>query len=170
VKPPTPSANHPKEAKTPRRAPSDPPSAASVPRRLRYALLSLACVAVSGLATYGGFTIFSPVRVPAMMRGKWLVVEGKGLRGATLEFFADGRMIGVVPAVGGEDVALKGRVEVEGNRFRVLMAGPGTSFATEPEDILELTDRRFVVQDSQGEVLILERPPPTGTATPGGAR
>ena len=137
---------------------------------MRYAFLSIACVVVSALATYGGFEVFTPVRVPAAMRGKWVVVEGKGLQGATLEFTANGRMIGVVPGIGGEPVQLEGRVEVEGNLFRIVSAGSGVRFATEPEEVLELTDRRFVVQDSHGEVLILERAPSSAAANSGGTR
>jgi len=152
---------------TPNSAPAKGPPTS---RRIKYALLSLACVALSGLATYGGFEIFSPIRVPPAMRGTWVVVEGKGLDGATLEFSANGRMIGTVPA-GGEGVTtIEGKVEVDGNRFRVRTDGNGPRLATEPEDILELTDRRFVVQDSQGEVLIMERSLPTSPATPRGAR
>jgi hypothetical protein len=97
-------------------------------------------------------------------------VEGKGLQGATLEFTANGRMIGVVPGIGGEPVQLEGRVEVEGNLFRIVSAGSGVRFATEPEEVLELTDRRFVVQDSHGEVLILERAPSSAAANSGGTR
>src|SRR5438105_115699 len=125
--------------------------------RLKYALLSLACVALSALATYASFEIFLPVRVPVAMRGKWVVVEGKSLDGATLEFFADGRMIGTVPA-DRETVTIDGQVEIEGNRFRVRTVGPAAGLTTEAEDILDLSDRRFVLQDSQGEVLILDRP------------
>jgi hypothetical protein len=148
-----------------------------LPRRLNYSLLSLACVALSGLATYGAFEIFYPVRVPAAMRGKWVVVEGKGLNGATLEFFVDGHMIGTVPAENGW-LTIEGSVEVHGNRFRVITRNPDAGvpsrsedrlelthrwfFATEPEDIVELTDHWFVVQDSQGEVLIMHRPAPAG--------
>ena len=156
-----------------------------LPRRLRCVLLSLACIALSAAATYGGIQVLFPVQVPAAMRGKWVVMEGQGLKGATLEFFVDGHMIGTVPA-GGEWVTIEGSAQVRGNRFRVITARPGAGFptqfddvadlldrrfiTTEPEEILELTDRTFVVQDSQGEVLILERHAPIGAAPPGGER
>ena len=45
------------------------------------------------------------------MQGKWVVVEGEGLTGAALEFFADGSMVGTVQAEG-KEVTLKGRVQV----------------------------------------------------------
>ena len=98
------------------------------------------------------------------------VVEGEGLRGASLEFFADGSMVGIVQAEG-KEVTLKGRVQLEGDRFRVTTVGPaGGEEVSEPQVILELNDRRFVVQDSRGELLILERPQATGARAVGGAR
>jgi uncharacterized protein (TIGR03066 family) len=132
-------------------------------------LLCLGCVVLSGAATFAAFEFVSPVRVPAAMRGKWVVREGKDLKGATLEFFADGRMVGIVQN-GGREVTLNGRVEVQGNRFRVTTSDPGGGvLVTEAEEILDLTERYFVVQDPHGEVLIMERPPAVGL-TSGGAR
>jgi len=122
----------------------------------------LLCAAATAVGTFAGSEIFYPVRVPAAMQGKWLVVEGKDLNGAVLEFFADGRMSGNVPSAG-KEVTISGRVEVSGNRFRVTTAGPaGGVTATEAEEILDLTERRFVVQDAHGEVLIMERPAAAG--------
>jgi uncharacterized protein (TIGR03066 family) len=130
-------------------------------------LLGLVCFALSALTTYAVFEIFFPTPLPAAMRGKWVVVEGEGLKGAFLEFFADGSMVGTVEAEG-KEVTLKGRVQVEGNRFRVTTTGPvGGAEVTEPQEILELNDRRFVVQDSRGELLILERPQTTAAPTAG---
>jgi uncharacterized protein (TIGR03066 family) len=138
---------------------------ATVPRarpRWKAWLLCLVCVALSALATFAGFEILWPVQVPPAMRGKWVVVEGKGLKGATLEFTADGRMVGNVQS-DGKEVTINGRVEVEGNHFRVTTVSPGGGVAvTESEEILELTEQRFVVQDSHGEVLIMERPSAEG--------
>ena len=71
---------------------------------------------------------------------------------------------------GGREVTLNGRVEVQGNRFRVTTSDPGGGvLVTEAEEILDLTERYFVVQDPHGEVLIMERPPAVGL-TSGGAR
>ena len=139
------------------------------PRRLNSWLLCLGCVVLSAAATFAAFDFFYPVRVPAAMRGKWVVREGKDLKGATLEFLADGRMVGIVQN-GGREVTLNGRVEVQGNRFRVTTSDPGGGvLVTEAEEIVELTERYFVVQDPHGEVLIMERPAP-GALAAGGAR
>jgi hypothetical protein len=135
-------------------------------RGLKYTLLSLTCIAVSGLLTYGSIQLLSPVHLPPEMRGKWIVVEGKGLNGATLEFFADGRMIGVVPAAAG-GVTIEGRAKVEGNRFRVVAVTGAPGWATKPQDILELNHHWFVMQDADGEVLIMQRPT---TPSNGGGR
>jgi uncharacterized protein (TIGR03066 family) len=137
--------------------------------RLKTVLLGLVCMALSALATFSAFEIFAPVRLPAAMRGKWVVVEGKGLRGAVLEFFADGRMVGTVQT-DGKEVTINGRVEVQGNHFRVTTGPTEAVQVTEPEEILELTDRWFVVQDSRGEILIMERLQGAGAAAAGGVR
>jgi uncharacterized protein (TIGR03066 family) len=91
------------------------------------------------------------------MLGKWVVVDGEGLKGATLQFFGDGRMVGTVRTPE-KEVTIQGRVDLEGNYFRVTSTGPaGGLEMTDREEILDLTDRRFVVQDARGEVLIMER-------------
>ena len=75
----------------------------------------LLCGVLSALGTFVGFEIFAPVRLPAEMQGKWLVVEGKDLNGATLEFRGDGRMIGTV-LTDGKEIILHGRVALDGNQ------------------------------------------------------
>ncbi len=131
---------------------------------------------VAALVTFLSFTFFYPVRVPAEMQGKWLVVEGKDLHGATLEILTDGSVIAIIPT-DGKEVTMHGRLTLDGNRFRVTPDNhvsvtdtlarllristqgnqAGGELETEPEEILDLTDQRFVVQDSHGEVLIMER-------------
>jgi hypothetical protein len=128
----------------------------------------LACIALSGVATYAGFEIFAPVRVPPAMRGKWVVVEGKGLDGASVEFSAEGGMIGARPVEAGW-VTIEGRVEVRGNLFRVVSVRGAPGWATIPQEIIELTDRWLVLQDSEGEALIMQRASPDPT-TVGEAR
>jgi uncharacterized protein (TIGR03066 family) len=133
-------------------------------------LLSLACIAGAAVATVAGFEVFFPVRLPTAMRGKWVVVEGKDLQGATLEFFADGRMIGTVRSQG-KEVAIKGRVAIDGNTFRVTTSGrTGDLEVTDVEEILDLTERRFVVQDPHGEILIMERVNSPAMPAKGGVR
>jgi hypothetical protein len=132
--------------------------------------LCLACALLSAAATYIGFEVFYPARLPVAMRGKWVVVEGKDLKGATLEFTPEGRMIGVVPSPG-KETTITGRVDVDGNTFRVTTVGPGGGVAvTEVEEIVELTERWFVVQDAHGEVLIMQRPAADDASTRGGQR
>ncbi len=149
------------------------PAAARVgrfPPRLRALLLASVTVALSAFATFAGFEIFSPDVLPVAMRGKWVVVEGEGLKGATLELFANGSMVGTILTEGTE-VTIKGRVQVMGNSFRVTRAGPkGGVEVTAPEEILDLTDRQFVVQDAHGEVLIMRRPDVAKAASAGGER
>jgi uncharacterized protein (TIGR03066 family) len=175
VKSPCPSTNQPKDVQSPGATPSSSPGRAvgkarRLPPRLKSLLLGLVCAALSALATFAAFEVFSPARLPVAMRGKWVVVEGEGLKGATMEFFADGRMVGTVQNPE-KEVAIKGRVQVEGNRFRVTTTGPrGGVEVTDLEEILDLTDRRFVVQDARGEVLIMERASPANASKGGGAK
>jgi hypothetical protein len=161
-------------AKLIRNRQAQPPAAAGQaavrPRTWKVWLVCLGCVALSALVTIAGFEIFSPIRLPPEMRGTWVIVEGKQLKGATLEFFADGRLVGNVPSAG-RNITLSGRVELRGNLFRVTAAtSEGDEAVTEFEEILDLTERRFVVQDSFGELLILERPPAAEAPARGGAR
>jgi hypothetical protein len=122
----------------------------------------LAWGALAALATFVGFEVFYPVRLPPVMQGKWRVVEGKDLQGATLEFLADGRMIGTIP-IDGKETTISGRVALDGNHFRVTTVNPaGGDLQTQAEEILELSERHFAMQDAQGEVLIMERPPAAG--------
>jgi uncharacterized protein (TIGR03066 family) len=138
--------------------------------QLKYPLLALTCVALSAFATIAAIEILFPVRLPTAMVGKWVVVEGEGLKGATLEFFADGSMIGTVQNPGKQTV-IKGRVRVEGNFFRVTTTSHAAgSEVTDREEILDLTEHRFVVQDAHGEVLIMERLLPAGASKAGGAK
>jgi hypothetical protein len=100
--------------------------------------------------------------------GKWVVVEGEGLKGATLEFFPDGSMVGTMQ-IEGREVAVKGRAQVEENLFHVTTPGL-VGRVTDAQEILELNERRFAVQDSRGELLIMERHFATRALAAGGMR
>jgi hypothetical protein len=175
VKSPTHSANKSNDAQAPGTTPSSRLGLAAaglrrLPPWLKSFLLGLICVALSALATFAALEMIFPAPLPAAMRGKWVVVEGEGLKGATLEFFSDGSMVGTVQNPQRE-ATIKGRVQVAGNYFRVTTAGrAGGVEATDLEEILDLTDRRFVVQDSRGEILIMERPVVAGALAGKGGR
>jgi hypothetical protein len=113
---------------------------------------------LAALAVFAVAEIFFPARVPANLRGRWVVVEGEGIRGSTLDFHRDGTLFMTTVGLDGKEVTMKNSVEIRDNQIRVTTTGPGIDVAvTEAQDILELTDELFVTQNSRGEVLILER-------------
>lgn len=133
-------------------------------------LLGLSCVVLSAAATYAGFTFLLPPPLPVALRGTWLVLEGEGVKGNVLTLASDGSLTGTV-LIEEKEVPITGRVEVEGNRLRVFTAGPyGGVEQSEPHEILDLTGNRFVLQDSRGEVVIMERTEPRRGAAAGGSR
>lgn len=81
---------------------------------------------VGAAIAFAAFEFQFPARVPAAMRGKWMVVDGEGMKGATLEFFRNGTIVlttldtSIDPQ--GHEFALTGQVEVTGNRFRVIVS------------------------------------------------
>jgi uncharacterized protein (TIGR03066 family) len=163
VKVPSRSAGQPKESPTPAAA-----GGRQLPPWPKSLLLGFVCAALSAGITFAAFEIFLPAPLPAALLGKWVVVEGEELKGATLEFFPDGSMVGTVQ-IEGREVAVKGRAQVEGNLFRVTTSSLGGR-TTDSQEILELNDRRFAVQDSRGELLILERRSAARAPAPGGMR
>jgi uncharacterized protein (TIGR03066 family) len=94
--------------------------------------------------------------IPAMMQGKWVVVEGE-LEGASLEFLRDGSMIGTIKA-DGKEAAIKGKVHMAGDGFRLTTSNsPNGIEVTDEQTILDLSDEQLVIQDRRGEVLKMTR-------------
>jgi hypothetical protein len=134
-------------------------------------LAGLLALTIAAGGTFVVWEIVSPAVVPVALRGKWVVVDGKGLQGATLEFHRNGDLLMTVIGPGKKEIQMSSAVQFDGNRFRITAPGGVTGAeTTENHDILELTGELFVTQDSKGEVLILERIPPrapTGTTGSG---
>jgi hypothetical protein len=120
------------------------------------------------VTTFAVFEIFFPAPLPAALLGTWQVLEGEGLKGVTVEFYADGSMVGNL-LVEGQEVTVKGRAWVDGNVFRVTTPGLGGQ-VSDTQEILELNVRRFAVQDPRGEILIMERRRGRGAPATGGKR
>ncbi len=129
-------------------------------KNLKSSLIGVCALAIAALATFAAVEILFPAIVPPELRGKWVVVEGEGLRGATLEFHRNGQLIMTAISPDRKENKISSTVQLDGNRFRITTpGGPMGAETTDNHEILELTDELFVTQDAKGEVLILERIP-----------
>jgi hypothetical protein len=97
-------------------------------------------------------------RLPPLMLGKWVVVEGQ-YAGSTVEFFRDGSMLSAL----NKDRAtekIQGEVRVEDTSLWVTtrdgLTGKST---TDALTVLELSPLQFVTQDEGGNLLLMKRPP-----------
>ena len=95
-------------------------------------------------------------RLPVLMLGKWIVVEGQ-YEGSTVELFRDGSMVSTLWKKGGSE-NIHGEVRVEGVQFWVTtrdrLAGKST---TDALTILDLSAQQFVTQDDAGNILLMKR-------------
>ncbi len=148
-----------------------PPPGAPRPaagRRLAPWARALLWLALSAGATFAAFELLSPTRLPPALRGTWVVVEGD-LKGASLEFFRDGTLIGKVKKDGErraveekprEEILLRGQVRLHEDTLHVTTEGPGPGGQSVAEQrILDLTESQLVLEDEAGELLILRRTP-----------
>lgn len=94
---------------------------------------------------------------PRDIFGRWLIVDGEGLKGSLLDFQRNG----ILAAVDKKGNALKMNFKRNGNVVQI-MGGGDEPF--QPQDILELTDELFVIQDGKKEILFLERAPANAQA------
>jgi len=97
-------------------------------------------------------------RLPSLMLGKWVVVEGQ-YTGSNVEFSRNGTMLSTL----NKDVAtekIQGQVRVEGTMLwvttRDALTGKST---TDALTVLELSPLQFVTQDEDGNLLLMKRPP-----------
>ncbi len=124
-------------------------------RLLKWAV-GLFVIALVGGATYGLFHLVVWSKVPNQMAGKWLVSGGE-LDGATLEFFRNGTMVGTVN-MQGKKATITGKVQIEQDKLHITTVHPLTGKAvTDSQTIRSLTDEEFVIVDSKGTVIKMER-------------
>jgi hypothetical protein len=136
---------------------TSPPNRTARPRRRLSRWLAAAfLVLLSAAVTFAvGEHLLLP-RLPVLMLGKWIVVEGQ-YEGSTAELFRDGSMISTLWKNGGSE-DIHGEVRVEGVKFWVTtrdrLAGKST---TEALTILDLSAEQFVTQDEAGNILVMKR-------------
>jgi uncharacterized protein (TIGR03066 family) len=125
-------------------------------RRLWRAWWLLLIVFFSAFVTYAvGEYLLAP-RIPTLMLGKWVVVEGQ-FQGSTVEFSRDGSMVSNLKKDGAIE-KIEGEVSLDGIMLKVTTHDRVTGKKTTDElTILELSDEMLVTQDDGGRVLMMRR-------------
>jgi uncharacterized protein (TIGR03066 family) len=121
----------------------------------RWALLALGPLLVGG-GTLAVFHFFIWNKVPPELVGKW-EVQGGPLSGGTFEFSRDGTLK-MRHMSQGKDVALDGRVTVEGKALLITTQNPQTRVEkTQRSMIQELTATSLILELEKGDVLKMVR-------------
>jgi hypothetical protein len=131
-----------------------------------HSLAPIALILLAAAGTYAGLHFYVLARVPNAMVGTWVVVDVKtrgsgktddSLKGGRLEFHRNGTMIGKVN-MDGKEGTIKASVEVEGDILRITSVNPKTGQTmTDVQTIRTLEGDRFVIENHQGTVLMMER-------------
>jgi uncharacterized protein (TIGR03066 family) len=96
-------------------------------------------------------------KLPKELLGKWVVVEGPQ-KGATFEFFPDGKMIAKLN-VNGNEAIINATVRVENKKLLSTTKNPQTGKEdTRVLQIREMTAKAFDVEAGQGELFKMRRP------------
>ena len=155
------------EAARQRRGPPAPVPTKATPASSKTTwLIALTIIALTGTASYAGLHYFVLTRIPRAMVGTWVVMDVKttagdksneALKGGRMYFHRDGRMI-VQANMDGKGYTIKATVEVEDDILRITSVNPnnGTT-ATDVQTIRTLAGDRFVIEDSKGTMLMMER-------------
>jgi len=118
-------------------------------------------LALLGGLTFAALELLFDSKIPPLLQGKWVVVEGE-FKGATVEFFRDATMTSNRDPASQEGT-IHGTVQVEGNLLRLTTRSPlSNREITDVQIILELSDRQLVTQsvkDPKGNVLRMKRVP-----------
>ncbi len=134
------------------------PGENSQPKR-RFPPWLFAFISILGSAaiTVVFFEVMFLNNVPPLLLGKWVITEGEQ-EGAILEFFKDGTMKGTMQRKG-QTGLMQWKVTMNGDdRFRITLSDDESGLiTTEMQTILELSNRYFKFQDSQGKVTKLTR-------------
>jgi uncharacterized protein (TIGR03066 family) len=121
----------------------------------RWALI-VVCVLLAGSATWAACEFVILTKLPSELVGKWVVVGGKQ-DGATFDFSRRGTMEAHLNNNGREDV-LYATVAVEGDLLLVTTPHPQTKIEnTKKIKIVELTEKRLILQDERGELWKMDR-------------
>jgi uncharacterized protein (TIGR03066 family) len=120
----------------------------------RWALITL-CLLLAGGTTWAAFEFVILSKLPRELVGKWVVAGGKQ-DGATFDFSRSGSMVARLNH-NGQEATINASVAVQGDTLLVTTRHPQTGAEdTRRLKIVELTDRRLILQDEHGELWKME--------------
>ena len=134
---------------------------------MRTWLITLTFIALAGAGTYAIFHFFILTRIPHAMVGTWVVMDVKvGAGDKSNQALKDGRFVfgrdgtlTVMTNMDGKGYTIKATVEVENETLRITTVNPNNKAetATDVHTIRTLEGNRFVIEDSKGTVMMMER-------------
>jgi hypothetical protein len=129
-------------------------------------LIALTVVALVGAGSYAIFHYYVLTRIPHAMVGTWVVMDVKtnaddksnqALKDGRFVFRRDGTLT-VMTNMDGKGYTIKATVEVEDDILRITSVNPNNGQkATDVQTIRTLEGDRFVIEDSKGTMLMMER-------------
>ena len=129
-------------------------------------LIAVTIIALTGTASYAGLHYFVLTRIPRAMIGTWVVMDVKtnaddksnqALKDGRFVFRRDGTLT-VMTNMHGKGYTIKATVEVEEDTLRIASVNPKNGQkATDVQTIRTLDGDRFVIEDSKGTMLMMER-------------
>jgi hypothetical protein len=147
--------------------PAAVPTKASPPSSKWNWLIALTIIGLTATMSYAVLHFFILTRIPHAMVGTWVVTEvkiGKGdksneaLKDGRMHFRRDGSLI-VQTNMDGKGYTIKATVEVEDETLRITTVNPTdkSQKAIDVHSIRMLEEDRFVIEDSKGTLLIMNR-------------
>jgi hypothetical protein len=146
--------------------PASAPTRPAPTSSIRRWLAAVALIAIAGGGSYAAFHHYVLTRVPLALVGTWVVMDvrttgadksNEALKGGRMYFHRDGRMV-VQANMDGKGYTIKATVEVEDDILRITSVNPSNGqTATDVQTIRTLEGDRFVIEDSKGTTLMMER-------------
>jgi hypothetical protein len=153
-------------ARQKRSLPAPVPTKAAPPSSKWTWLIAFTIIGLAGTASYAGFSYFVLTRIPHALIGTWVVMDVKtagrdksneALKGGRMYFYRDGKMV-VQANMDGKGYTINATVEVEGDEIRITSVNPSNGqAATDVQMVRTLEGDRFVIEDSKGTMLTMER-------------
>jgi len=154
------------ETRQKRGKPASAPATAAPASSMLTWLIALTFIALAGAGSYAVFHYFVLTRIPHAMVGTWVVMDVKtsagdksnqALKDGRFVFRRDGTLT-VMTNMDGKGYTIKATVEVEDETLRITSVNPNNGQkATDVQSIRTLEGDRFVIEDSKGTILMMER-------------
>lgn len=155
------------EATLQRRASTAPVPANARPTSSKLTwLIGFTILMLAGAGSYAVLHYFVLTRIPNAMIGTWVVMDVKtsagdksneSLKDGRFQFRRDGSLM-VEANMDGKGYTIRATVEVEGDTLRIITVNPTSGQkAIDVQTIRVLERDRFVIEDSKGTMLVMER-------------